>query len=930
MGRPRRSGRRSLPQPIYIVRAQIWVVTSVPTKAVTGCCGIRARPVPGFYLLQDAGNYPISAPLPPRVSPRTGSRPFMTDYQTRRPISSTYRLQFHKGFPFREGERLADYLSDLGVSHVYSSPILKARAGSLHGYDVVDYGQINPELGGEEGFRSMAVALAARNIGLILDIVPNHVAVGGDDNKMWLDLLKSGSASRYAHWFDIDFACHDEFVRGKIHAPFLGEPLRRAIAEKKLTVVSDPPRGGFALRYGEHLFPLRVEDDAAIYAEGPLAFKEPDSMRELAERQHYRLDYWRNASDRLNWRRFFEVTQLAGIRMENADAFEAAHKIAFALYADGLIDGMRIDHIDGLADPAAYCMKLRRRLSELGCGRPPAWLLVEKILAPGETLPAEWQVDGTTGYDFMDQVSGLQHNPSAETMLSQHWSRVSGRSPAFVDEEHTARREVLEKSFEGQREVLVTKLLAVAGNTGNAEDLTRGGVRRAIVALLGNMKAYRTYATGSASPEFAGPYFDEAHRLALEEPLADELALNFIAAIIQGTIAAQDPTRAEIIRRFNQLSSPLAARAVEDTTFYRYGRLLSRNDVGFDAASLSMEPARFHGLMAQRTATMPRSMLTLATHDHKRGADVRARLAVISQCPEEWRSATQLWFALNSDIRPSGLNAADEYCLYQMLVGTWPLQAETSSIEDEYAERIFAWWIKALREAKLRSNWTAPNTAYEGKAEAFVRSVFDRGKSIPFLQALQVFVDRVAAAGALNGLTQVILQCTAPGIPDTYQGTERWDFSGVDPDNRRPVDYELRAFEKPSTSWQSAAASWRDGKIKQRILQELLGLRRRMPELFLEGDYVPLKTTGARKDEVIAYSRVTSKARLAVIVPIRSLGAVEAGSLGVTPGWWGDTAVALPEASGFTDVFTNQEHAGTLSIALAFGSLPFWTGVAGV
>jgi (1->4)-alpha-D-glucan 1-alpha-D-glucosylmutase len=849
----------------------------------------------------------------------------MTNEETKGAILSTYRLQFHKGFSFTEGARLADYLSNLGISHVYASPILTARAGSLHGYHVVDYGQINPELGGEQAFREMASALSVRGIGLILDIVPNHVAVGGDDNAMWLDLLKHGQASRYAAWFDVDFHSRDAFIRGKVHAPFLGEPLRRAIADRKLTIVSDPPRDGFALRYGEHLFPIRPEDTSVIHRQGVAALQEPEPMRALVDRQNYRLDYWRNASDRLNWRRFFEVTQLAGIRMENPAAFEAAHRIAFSLYGEGLIQGLRIDHVDGLADPAAYCGKVRQRLRDLGKNGQPAWLLVEKILAPNERLPAEWQVDGTTGYDFMDQVSALQHAQAAAAPLGRHWSLISGRSPSFGDEEHGARREVLEKGFEGQRELLVSRLLSVAESTGDGEDLTRGAVRRAVIALLANLRTYRTYATGAAAPEDCGAFFADALKLALQEPLADVLALEFVAAVMAGTAGATAPGRPEVIRRFNQLSSPLAARAVEDTTFYRYGRLLSRNDVGFDAGCMSLPPARFRALMQERAEILPRSMLALATHDHKRGADARARLAVISQIPEAWQAATTDWFELNRNVRPAGLDAGDEYVFYQMLTGSWPLDDDPCRGDSDYADRMVAWWIKGLREAKLHTSWTGTNPHYEAKAEAFARAILNAERSPEFLGSLQEFVGRIAPAGALNGLIQLIIQCTAPGIPDTYQGTELWDFSGVDPDNRRSVDFGHRQAGPDSAPWQALREAWRDGAIKQRVLQELLCLRKRHPTLFLEGGYTPLQVTGSQKDAVLAYARTSAERSLIVVVPNLAMAALKAGSLQSQPLWWHDTTVEMPGAAKrWPALFGGPDSGNRLSVGAAFTPLPFW------
>jgi len=816
-------------------------------------------------------------------------------------VRATYRLQFHRGFPFSAATGLAGYLRRLGVSHVYASPILAARAGSLHGYDVISYDEVNPELGGSEGFRAMARAFRQEGLGIILDIVPNHVAVGGDDNDMWLDLLKRGRDSAYATWFDVDFDERDPILAGRIHLPFLGEPFGEALEQGKITVVPDPPRQGSALRYGEHLFPLRPESDAAIAAAGPGGYQDAEALRELIETQHYHLDYWRTASDRLNWRRFFEVTQLAGIRIEEPAAFEAAHRLALSFYEEGLVDGLRVDHVDGLADPAGYCATLRARLDALAPKRPewaspgPAWLIVEKILAPEEALPTGWGVDGTTGYDFMNEVNALLHDGEAEPALAAFWSELSGRPASFADEESSARREVLEHGFDGQLEYVVDMLMALATTAGRDADIPRGAMRRAATALVCNMHSYRTYLTGRDEPESAGPFFDAALETARAQPQADHLALDFIAAALTGADAElPSAMRRTAIQRLNQLTSPLAARSVEDTAFYRYGRLLSRNDVGFDAARLSLPVDEFHALMEKRAATQPRSMLALATHDHKRGADVRTRLSVIGQDTTRWRELVEGWFAQNEAIRPDGLDRGDEYQFYQMLVGTWPLDGSAAS--QDYADRLSAWWLKALREAKLRTGWLAPNEAYEQAVEQFLRAALDHGRSAPFLHSVSGFVDAIAPAAALDSLVQLVLQLTAPGVPDTYQGTEFWDFSMVDPDNRRPVDYpgRERGLTGPADE-HALLGNWRDGRVKQALLARLLGARGERPDVFVGATYRPLEVTGLRRDKVVAYAREADGVTLVVAAPLRSASAV-APDLSIPAHWWGDTRIALPQA----------------------------------
>lgn len=838
---------------------------------------------------------------------------------------ATYRLQFHKDFPFSSGRDLAPYLAELGISHVYASPILTARAGSMHGYDVVDYDAINPELGGEAAFEEMAAALRAQGIGIILDIVPNHMAVGGSDNRLWLDLLKHGRNSAYADWFDVDFETPDPQLAGKVHAPFLGEPYREVLASGALSLVIHD--GGYAVSYGEHLFPIRPEDQAEIAAAGVDAFRDADRLDALLSRQNFVLDWWRNAGDRINWRRFFDITQLAAIRMDEPAAFAAKHAVCFRLYRDGLIDGLRIDHVDGLSDPADYCRELRRHLDTLQRQRPDglrerrAWLVVEKILAPGEWIPSGWDVDGSTGYDFMDQVSALQHDPAASEPLSAHWAVLSGRPREFHGEEEMARHQILSHSFDGQRERLVDALVEAGAADRDAEGLTRAALRRAVTSLIAQMRAYRSYATGRDDGMGAGEPVQAALRAALAQPLSDPPALHFVASVLDGDgDEARRPARITAIRRFNQLSAPLAAKAVEDTAFYRYGRMLSRNDVGFDAAVLGTHPDTFHGLMRERAERTPHAMLATATHDHKRGEDVRARLAVLSEMPEAWIEASARWRGLVAAIRPDGLEPADEHMFQQMLVGAWPLglAADDSAGLDQLAVRLGDWWRKALREGKLRSSWAAPNEGYEEQALQFATDALNPAKAGEFLRAVGSFVSRIERPGALNGLVQLALRCTAPGLPDTYQGTEFWDFSLVDPDNRRPVDFAARKIALAQhLSLDLLAERWRDGRIKQALLRKLLRFRQSAPALFAQGSYEPLEIRGARAESALAFLRREDDAAMLVVVA-RCCAEGMGESAGLVPDahWWGDTQVALPEGLRLAEAVIGPEMQGQGELAM--------------
>jgi len=716
-------------------------------------------------------------------------------------VRATYRMQFHKDFTFADAAALAPYLAALGISHLYSSPILTARAGSLHGYDVVDHARINPELGGEDGFRALAAALREHEIGIVLDIVPNHMAVGGADNPCWLDLLENGRDSVFANMFDIDWEPAQANLRDKVLVPLLGSKPRDAIDAGDIALIRDEKLGKYAFAYRDHRFPLRKEDYAEVEADLTAA-NAPERMRALLDRQNFRLAFWRDAGERINWRRFFDITELAALRVEDDAVFEIIHATVFRLYAEGLIDGLRIDHVDGLADPKAYCLKLRARLEALNVQRArkdAPYIVVEKILAADERLPDDWSVAGTTGYDFMNQVSALQHNGANAERFAALWSQISGRSEAFDTEERLARREVLESAFANQLRATAAAFQRLAPK------IVQEAFEGALEDLIERFRAYRTY-PGTPSPQFDTAY----ERARAERP---SRALDMIADVMRSqSDDARDPAR-----RFNQLAAPIAAKAVEDTAFYRYGRLLSRNDVGFSPENFSLAPEAFLSKAMDRD---PRAMLATATHDHKRGEDVRARLAALSEIPELWKPEVQSWFALNAPLRPANVKAGDEYMLYQTLVGAWPLDVE----------RVLAWREKSLREAKLETSWFAPDVEFEKANAVFVRAILDPAQG--FVVRLQAFVDQLAPAGVCNSLVQCALRLTLPGVPDLYQGAELWDFSLVDPDNRRPVDYSMRMGMLDAGL---DLKDWRLGSAKLALIQRLLTLRRERPDIFEAG-----------------------------------------------------------------------------------------------
>jgi (1->4)-alpha-D-glucan 1-alpha-D-glucosylmutase len=784
---------------------------------------------------------------------------------------ATLRLQFHKGFTFADAERLVPYFSGLGISHLYASPITTARAGSLHGYDVIDPTRVNPELGGEDGLKRLIEALRKNGLGLIVDIVPNHMAAVVE-NAWWADVLRHGRASRYARSFDIDWDSEDPELAGKLFLPVLGRPLREALERKEISPVRRDDLD--YLRYGDLLLPASGSDP---------------------HDQAYRLGWWRTANDRLNWRRFFDINELVSLRMEDEETFEAIHALPARLYAEGLIEGVRVDHIDGLSDPARYCHRLRRRLDPAMPSRP--YLVVEKILMRGESLPTDWGCDGTTGYDFMDQVSALQHDGEGDHPLVSAWARLSGRPADFAAEEQAARREIVARSFSAQLEACVAAFQRLASTDPAASDLSRPALRRALTELLVHFPVYRTYGTEHDRP-FLAQAVAGAKRTGL---LGDRWVVDLLDRWMR------EPAQDSVANtRFRQLSAPVAAKSVEDTAFYRYGRLLSRNDVGFDIERFSASPADFHGWMRRRREQYPRGMLATATHDHKRGEDVRARLAVLSELPTEWTANLSRWIDASAPLRrDSQPAAADIAMLLQMIVGAWPLDLtlEDAAGRGAFAERLVGWQEKALREAKLRSDWSEPNRAYEDSAKAFLVGLVADNKRPDLLSEIFAFTQRIAAIGAVNSLAQLLLKLTVPGVPDLYQGTEDWDFSLVDPDNRRPVDFTRRQKRLPSPAVKDTLERWRDGAVKTAIVARVLALRRALPELFAAGSYEPVIAEGPMADHVVAFVRRHASDAVLTVVPRLPTPLLAApDQLALNPAAWRDTTLHFGESLHLTNI----------------------------
>ncbi|GAA0579246.1 malto-oligosyltrehalose synthase [Craurococcus roseus] len=901
------------------------------------------------------------------------------------PLLATARLQFHAGFTLDDAVPLVPYLKRLGITHLYASPILKARPGSTHGYDIVDHGQINPELGGEPALRRLHEVLRGNGVGLILDIVPNHMGVGGSDNAWWMDVLEWGRQSPYATFFDIDWEPPDRSLTNRMLAPFLGAPYGEVLASGDLQLRYEPETGKFAAWYYEHRFPiapqhyhhilaavgdesfaqlaqefgrigLRQRDRAASRAdaerasaalrslasgegggakiESALAAFDAktddgrDRLHRLLERQHYRLAWWRAAADEINWRRFFDITSLAGLRVEVPEAFDATHELVLRLYREGVVDGVRIDHVDGLADPRAYCRKLHRSMQSARPDRTPL-IWVEKILAPFEALRTDWMVDGTTGYDFMDEVAGVLHDPAGEAPLSALWTENTGRSAVFEDEAREARRQILRENLTSELNGTAAALKRVADRDLATRDFTLTALRRALTEVLVHFPVYRLYITpggrGADDKRILDWALAGARRTvrATERPLIELLDTWLGGEAPRSLPPATRRERLAAAVRFQQLSAPTAAKSVEDTAFYRYGRLISRNEVGSDPGRFAVTPAGFHATARARAKNFPRALLATATHDHKRGEDTRARLAVLSEIPDEWAAAVNRWTRLNASLRKDlsdgpapGMSA--QFMLYQTLVGAWPLGLDVDDGENlnAFLERVAAWQEKALREAKRRTEWAVPNGEYEAACRDFLFAMMAPDRPSHLGAEIAAFARRIAPAGAVNSLSQVVLRCASPGVPDLYQGTEFWDFSLVDPDNRRPVDWAARREALESGLGPAELLDqWHDGRVKQAVLFRALQLRAAKPDVFTEGAYQPVAVEGPLAGNVLAFARIHRGQAVVTVATRLSAGVLgDSGVPKVPPGLWRGTELILPrvaEGRDWRDALTGTTPAGS-------------------
>lgn len=906
---------------------------------------------------------------------------------------ATYRLQFNKDFTFNDAARIAPYLARLGISHVYASPILKARPGSMHGYDVVDHSQLNPELGTREDFDRLVQTLHEHGLGLIVDIVPNHLGVMGDDNERWLDVLENGPAARYACHFDIDWRPDRRSMRDRILVPTLGDSYGKVLERGELQVEFDAANGSFSVRYFNHRMPIDPREYPRIFPEpiaedllpmddahradfesllnsfsslpprddtsadavsvryrdkeahkrrlARLIERSPEILRHinesvakingnpeqpesfdaldaLLEAQAYRLSYWRVAVDEINYRRFFDVNDLAALRMNERSVFEGTHQLIFELIDAGSIDGLRIDHSDGLYDPEEYFRWLQERFGG-GQGRRPLYVVTEKILAAHERLPESWLVHGTTGYDYAALQTTWLVCGDEESRMTRRYRHFTENETSFEELVYESKRLVMRSSLAAEVEVLATQLDRIAHLDRHTADFTRAALREAIREVIACFPVYRTYISPRGIGEEDQRIIHWATGLARRRSTGAEVSVfDFLRDVLLGTAAeGRSPSvrqaMLEFAMKFQQVTAPVTAKGVEDTAFYRYNRLICLNEVGGDPNRFGVSSTALHQANLERAKLWPHSMLATSTHDTKRSEDVRARIAVLSELPELWKQHLSRWSQLNRNKRrqvddAAAPNREDEYLLYQTLAGLWSPELAT----EQLIERLQAYMVKAGREAKRSTSWINPNADYETAVGEFIAQLLNNPERNAYLRDLSAFVPTVAFFGRINSLVTTALKITSPGVPDFYQGTELPAFTLVDPDNRSAVNFEAAAVQLEALADVSdVGALLTDGdgaSAKMFVTTKLLRLRADDAPLFALGSYQPLQVEGEKKDHVFAFARSHEGRHCVVIVPrwpARLMAGVADLPLGDI---WGDTRVLLGEvaAAELRDVFTDQ------------------------
>ena len=880
---------------------------------------------------------------------------------------ATYRLQFNAQFTLEDARRIVPSLAELGISDIYSSPILRARKGSTHGYDIVDADTLNPELGTDDDFARLHGELDARDMGFILDIVPNHMAAS-HENAWWMSVLENGPQSRYLHYFDIDWRDN------KLLLPILGQPYGETLESGGIRLDFDAEGFFFAyydkrLPLAPHSYPIvlrdcvdvlpaegiaievrdlvqsetvvansrflkdtlwRLHDQSADFRDALAAAIERfntdyDKLDQLLASQWYRLAYWRIASETINYRRFFDVTDLVGLRVENPEVFELRNRRILSWIAEGQVTGLRIDHIDGLFDPANYLTKLQLRLGDPSIStREQCYVVVEKILALHEELCATFKVAGTTGYDYLGIANAVFIDPHGLDQLTELYQQYTGIETSFEDLVYERKKQVIDQLFFGEMRALGAHLVGLAVADRNARDFAPSEIVAALIEITACMPVYRTYIREApvSEPErrAIGRAIAEARRRAWGQ--VDPRLFRFLELVLllepPPYITGERDKWLEFVMRWQQFTGRVMAKGVEDTAFYNDNRLVSLNEVGSEpglggdpstGSGQSFDPvAELHRHNARIARDWPHTMNTTSTHDTKRSEDVRARINVLSEIPDVWQRELRKWTRMNAPLKRGGVpHPNEELLIYQTLVGMWPFD-DPSDVPD----RLCAYLEKAAREAKTHTSWLAPNEEYERALKDFAAAILGSG---PFLESFRRFHRRIAFHGFLNSLAQVVLKICSPGLPDFYQGTELWDFTLVDPDNRRPVDYARRMeLIRNLGSVPSLLRHWTDGRIKLFVTARALAARARHSEAFRSGDYRPLDAgtphcvAFARgEDVVVAVPRLTTRL---------GMSATRAPKL-PTGDVWGD--LALPIYGRWRNVFTDDVfEGGALRDVLSF------------
>lgn len=925
---------------------------------------------------------------------------------------ATYRFQFNRDFTFRNATDLAPYLARLGVSHCYASPLLKSRPGSPHGYDIIDHTRLDDEIGTQEDFDHFVHVLREHGMGLVVDIVPNHMGIG-KDNPWWMDVLENGPASAYSAYFDIDWRSLKPSLYGKVLLPVLGGQYGEILRSGQLQLSFDDGTGRLMLNYYEHRFPInpvsypdvlghrievlaarlgrqdpdymeyesiltalrrlpvhmehdprrleeRIREKTVTMArlvalcrrnQGMVEFirenlsdfdcsgNDPtneDRLHHLLEEQPYRLAYWRVALDEINYRRFFDINDLAALRAEDPRVFADTHELILRLVGDNKIDGLRVDHIDGLYDPEGYCLKLQKEaarhrgsaqhdLEPGGSPKPeelPLYILVEKILAPFERL-SDWPLHGTTGYDFLNVSGGLFVDRENEKAFTRIYERFIGHSVDYTDLVYRCKRLILEASLTSELNVLAHQLDAISESLWNYRDFTLNTLRQALMEVVAWFPVYRTYIHPGEVSDISREYVNRAIRLAARNSKAIDASIyHFIRNVLTLDL---EPDRDDFFTKsverfamkFQQLTGPVMAKGVEDTCFYRYNRLVSLNEVGGEPHLFGTIPDAFHAFQKAACFHFPHAMLATSTHDTKRSEDVRARISVLSEIPDAWRRRLLTWSRWNRRHKSLVDNRLmpdrnDEYLLYQTLLGIWPTGSVSGTALADIRQRVRDYMLKAVREAKANTSWINQNAEYEEALLNFVDRLLSPGSGKRFRNDLQEFQALLVMPGYLNSLSQNLIKLTAPGVPDLYQGNELWRFSLVDPDNRRPVDYdERRRMLDELDDWltrnldTAERVTWLathmdapdDGRLKLFLMHTLLAFRQNNPDLFAMGSYLPLTVAGPASDHVVAYVRQHEDQAIIVAVP-RLVSDIldEKRPLRYEKHAWRNTELCLPDA----------------------------------